>query len=60
MIDALQCLTVLSEIVQNGCASASEIDGDLSCYFCGCDFEGTNEKHERGCAFVEARRIIST
>ena len=55
-----KALVLLSAIVENGCRSASEIDGDLSCFFCGgWENIGSDEiKHDEDCPYILAKRYL--
>lgn len=52
-------LALIARLLAAGCESVSEIDGDLSCFYCRADFDGTKPKHEADCAYVAATERVA-
>jgi hypothetical protein len=58
--DAVRQRAIIQRLTEPRPMIASEVDGSLSCFFCGEYSPDTNERHRPNCAYVEAKRITLT
>lgn len=49
---------LLRRMVDAGCTYASEIDGEVLCFYCGA--EVNIEPHDESCAFEAAKRHLAS
>lgn len=48
---------LIRDLLKSGCEVASEIDGDISCFYCGAWLQ-IGDPHREDCAFVSACKAI--